>query len=222
LAQQIARDQAAGQTARAQAELQQLTQMLQALQSAKPMTAAEAARSAAADRAAQTLGSLTKGESALLDHTNNGTASPGDQGDLRNQLASTRGALGKAGIVLPGLGDAATAMATAQDALSRNDESTAAGAENAAIQGLQKAAAALASSSQGMRFDAGGQSGAAMEPFENGMNGAPDENTLPTILPNGGNPAGVIQQEIIKNDSDPTLPAATHQYYHRLLNPDGP
>jgi hypothetical protein len=222
LAQQIARDQAAGQTARAQAELQQLTQMLQALQSAKPMTAAEAARSAAADRAAQALGSLTKGESALLDHTNNGTASPGDQGDLRNQLASTRGALGKAGIVLPGLGDAATAMATAQDALSRNDESTAAGAENAAIQGLQKAAAALASSSQGMRFDAGGQSGAAMEPFENGMNGAPDENTLPTILPNGGNAAGVIQQEIIKNDSDPTLPAATHQYYHRLLNPDGP
>jgi hypothetical protein len=222
LAQQIAQDQAAGQTARAQAELQQLTQMLQALQSAKPMSAAEAARSAAADHAAQELGSLTKGESTLLDQTNNGTASPGDQGNLRNQLSSTRGALGKAGISLPGLGEAAAAMATAQGALGRNDESTASGAEDAAIQGLQKAAAALASSSQGMRFDAGGQSGAGMGPFESGDNGATDEDTLPTILPNAGNAAGVIQQEIIRNDSDPTLPNATHQYYHRLLNPDGP
>jgi hypothetical protein len=222
LAQQIARDEAAGQTARAQAELQQLTQMLQALQSAKPMSAAEAARTKAADQAAQELGSLTKGESTLLDQTNNGMASPADQGNLRNQLDSTRGALGKAGMSLPGLGDAAAAMATAQGALSRNDESTAAGAENAAIQGLQKAAAALAASSQGMRFDASGQSGAAMEQFENGNNGAADEDTLPTVLPNGGNAAGVIQQEIIKNDSDPSLPDATHQYYRRLLNPDGP
>jgi hypothetical protein len=221
LAQQIARDQAAGQNARAQAELQQLTQMLQALQSAKPMSAAEAARSAAAAQAAQALGSLTKGESVLLDQTNSGTASPGDQGDLRNQLSAARGALGKAGIFLPGLGDAAGAMATAQDALGRNDESTAAAAESAAIQGLQKAAAALAASSQGLRFDAG-QAGAGLEHLENGNNGAPDENTLPTILPSGGNAAGVIQQEIIKNDSDPTLPDATHQYYHRLLNPDGP
>ena len=221
LAQQIARDEAAGQTTKAQAELQQLTQMLQALQSAKPMSAAEAARSAAADQAAQELGNLTKGESTLLDQTSNGTASPGDQGDLRNQLSATRGALGKAGIFLPGLGDAAAAMATAQGALTRNDESTAAGAENAAIQGLQKAAAALAASSQGMRFDAG-QSGAGVEQLENGTNGGPDENTLPTILPSGGNAAGVIQQQIIKNDSDPSLPDATHQYYHRLLNPDGP
>jgi hypothetical protein len=165
---------------------------------------------------------LTKGESTLLDQTNNGMASPADQGNLRNQLDSTRGALGKAGMSLPGLGDAAAAMATAQGALSRNDESTAAGAENAAIQGLQKAAAALAASSQGMRFDASGQSGAAMEQFENGNNGAADEDTLPTVLPNGGNAAGVIQQEIIKNDSDPSLPDATHQYYRRLLNPDGP
>jgi hypothetical protein len=222
LAQQIARDEAAGQTARAQAELQQLTQMLQALQSAKPMSAAEAARTKAAEQGAQELGRMTKAESALLDQTNNGTASPGAQGDLRNQLSATRGALGKAGLFLPGLGDAAAAMATAQGALGRNDESTASGAEDAAIQGLQKAAAALASSSQGMRFDAGGQSGAGMGPFESGDNGAADEDTLPTILPNAGNAAGVIQQEIIRNDSDPTLPNATHQYYHRLLNPDGP
>jgi hypothetical protein len=222
LAQQIAQDQASGQTAKAQAELKQLTQMLAALQSAKPMSAADVARSAAAAKAAQALGSMTKAEAALLDQTNNGTASPGDQGALRDQLSATQGRLGKAGIKLPGLGDAAGAMETAQGALTRQDESTAAGAETAAIQGLQKAAAALAASSQGMRFDAGGQSGAGSESLENGANGAPDENTTRTILPSSGNAAGAIQQEIIKNDSDPTLPEATHQYYHRLLNPDGP
>jgi hypothetical protein len=221
LAQQIARDEAAGQTARAQAELQQLTQMLQALQSAKPMSAAEAARTKAAEQGAQELGRMTKAESALLDQTNNGTASPGAQGDLRNQLSATRGALGKAGLFLPGLGDAAAAMATAQGALSRNDESTAAAAESDAIQGLQKAAASLAAASQGMRFDAG-QSGAEVEQLDDGSNGAPDENSFRTILPSAGNAARVIQQEIIKNDSDPALPEATHQYYHRLLNPDGP
>jgi hypothetical protein len=222
LAQQIARDEAAGQTARAQAELQQLTKMLQDLQSAKPMSAAEAARIKAAGQAAQELGRLTKGESTLLDQTNNGTAAPGDQSDLRNQLDSTRDALGKAGISLPGLGNAAAAMARAQNALARNDESNAAGAETAAIEGLQKAAAALAASGQNMRFDASGESGAAMEQFEDGNNGAPDENSVRTILPSGGDAAGVIQQEIIKNDSNPSLPDATHQYYHRLLNPDSP
>jgi hypothetical protein len=164
---------------------------------------------------------MTKAESALLDQTNNGTASPGAQGDLRNQLSATRGALGKAGLFLPGLGDAAAAMATAQGALSRNDESTAAAAESDAIQGLQKAAASLAAASQGMRFDAG-QSGAEVEQLDDGSNGAPDENSFRTILPSAGNAARVIQQEIIKNDSDPALPEATHQYYHRLLNPDGP
>lgn len=221
LAEQIARDEASGQTAKAQAELRQLTQMLSALQSAKPMSAADAARAAAAAGAAQDLGRMTKAESALLDQTNNGTASPDDQGALRNQLSSTSGKLGKAGISLPGLSDAAAAMATAQSALARQDETGAAGAEDAAIQGLQKAAAALAASSQGMRFDAG-PSGAPAEQFENGANGAPDENTIPTILPTDGNAAGAIQQQIIKNDSDPTLPDATHQYYHRLLNPDAP
>jgi hypothetical protein len=221
LAQQIARDEASGQTAKAQAELQQLTQMLSALQSAKPMSAADAARSAAAAKAAQDLGSMTKAEAALLDQTNSGTASSSGQGAIRNQLSSTSGKLGEAGISLPGLSNAAAAMATAQNALARQDETDAAGAEDAAIQGLQKAAAALAASSQGMSFDAG-QSGAPAEQFENGANGAPDENTIPTILPTDGNAAGVIQQEIIKNDSDPTLPDATHQYYHRLLNPDAP
>jgi hypothetical protein len=222
LAQQIAQDEAAGQTAKAQAELHQLEQMLSALQSAKPMSAADAARATAAKQAAQALAKITQGESTVMDQTNQGIATPASQAAVQNALDSARRQLGKAGIALPGLGDAAAAMRAAQTALARPDMSAALAAENSAIQGLQKAAAALAASSQGFDFDAGGHAGATSDSPENGGSGAPDENPIPTLLPSAGSAAGMIQQQIIKNDSNPALPAATHQYYQRLLNSDGP
>ncbi len=222
MAEQIAQDEAAGNTAKAQAELHQLEQILSALQSARPMTAADAARAAAASQASQDLAKMTQGESALLNQTNQGAASPGTQAALRSQLESTRQNLGKAGINLPGLGDTSAAMKNAQDALTRQDGTTALDAENSAIQGLQKAAAALVAASQGLSFGAGGQGGSAADSLENGSSGAPDENAMPGLLPSSGNAAGAIEQQIIKNDSNPGAPAATHQYYHRLLNPDAP
>jgi len=222
LAEQIAADEAAGQTAKANAELHQLEQILSALQSAKPMSAAAAARNAVANQAAQDLAKMTQGESALLDQTNQGMAAPAAQAALQGQLASTRQKLGKAGIALPGLDAAAAAMGTAQNALGRQDVTSAMAAEGGAIEGLQKAAAALAASSQGFSFDASGQAGAATDSLENGTNGGPDENATRNLLPSAGDPAGAIQQQIIKNDSNPMLPESTHQYYHRLLNADAP
>jgi hypothetical protein len=222
LAEQVAQDEAAGQTAKAQAELHQLEQMLSALQSAKPMSEADAARTSAANQAAQALAKITQGESALLDQTNQGYATPASQAAINNALDSTRRQLRKAGIALPGLDGASAAMGAAQAALARPDMSAAMGAENSAIQGLQKAAAALAASRQGFDFNAGGQVGAPSDSLQNGASPAPDEHQIPALLPSGGNAAGIIQQQIIKNDSDPALPAATHQYYQRLLNSDGP
>ncbi len=222
LAEQIAADEAAGQTAKANAELHQLEQMLSALQSAKPMSAADAARNAAASQAGQALAKMTQGESALLDQTNAGSGKPASQAALQSQLAAMRQKLSKAGIALPGLDAAATAMGAAQNALTKQDETTAMGAEGGAIQGLQKAAAALAAASQGLSFGATGQAGAASDPLENGSNGGPDENTRRNLLPSSGTPAAAIQQQIIRSDSNPMLPQATHQYYQRLLNSDGP
>jgi hypothetical protein len=221
MAEQIAQDEAAGHTAAAQAELRQLEQILAGLQSAKPMTAADAARSAAANQAQQALAKMTQAESRLLDQTNQGAASPATQAGLRNQLSATRSNLSHAQIQLPGLGDAATAMQVAQAALVQQNEENAAAAESGAIKGLQKAAAALDATDRGFSFDAG-QSGAGAGLFENGTSGAPDESKIPAILPSAGNPAGAIQQQIIKNDSNLSLPAAVHQYYQRLLNQDAP
>jgi len=222
MVQQIAQDEASGQSAKAAAELNRLQQMLSALQSAKPMSAAQAKREAAADQAAQDLARLTQGESALLDQTNQGTATPGNQTTLQNQLSATRQGLGKAGISLPGLGNAAIAMDAAHDALADQNLGTAAAAEGSAIQELQKAASALAASSQGMSFGESAAPSAGDTDYGDGINGAPDEDSIPGILPSGENAAGAIQQQIIKNDGDPSLPSAVHQYYHRLLNQDPP
>lgn len=222
LAEQIARDEAAGQTARAQAELNRLQQMLASLQSAKPMTAEQARRAQAADKAAQDLSQLTQSEASLLDQTNLGKATPDAQGALQQQLSQTQQSLAKSGIALPGLGDAATSMSAARSALSKDDITGATDAEGSAIQALQHAASALAASAQGMAFGAGAEPGMGEEGDSDGLNGAPDENAIPGILPSGDDPAGAIQRQIIKNDEAPELPSAVHQYYDRLLDQGSP
>jgi hypothetical protein len=218
MARKIAEDEAAGRTQQAAQELRQLEKVLQALQSAKPMTAAQEAQAAAADAAAQQIAQMTKGESALLDQTHQGSATPGEQGALQNQLNATMQSLKQSGVPVPGLGQAGSAMGQAQGALAAQNDGQAENAENAAIQGLQQAAAALAagqrerlSISQGSQ-DMPGQSG-----DEDGLDGAPDERSSPDFFTGAANPARVIQQQIIKDDSAPALPAGVHDYYHRLL-----
>jgi hypothetical protein len=220
MAEEIAQDEASGQTAKAAAELNRLQQLLSALQSARPMTAEQARRAQAAEQATQDLSRLTQAESGLLDQTNQGNGLPAAQAKLQGQLAATEQNLAKAGIALPALNDAGGAMGAAHDALARQDTGAAAIAEGGAIQALQKAAAALQAATQGLQFGAGTEPGPGDLDYGEGLDGGTDEQSIPGILPSGDNPAGAIQQQIIKNDDDPALPSAVHQYYHRLLNQD--
>jgi hypothetical protein len=221
LAQQIAADQQAGRSQQAAAELQQLAAALQALQNARPMSAAEAAQAQAAAQSAQALSQLMQNQAKLLDQTAKGDATPGQQGQLRAGLQSLGAGLQKAGIgLLPGLGQAGQAMQAAQSALSRQDNGGAQSAESAAIQNLQQAAAALQQGmQQSMSFDTnGGMPGA--HGFGDSQNGSNDDNASPDLGFQRRNPADAIEQEIIKRDADPALPAATHHYLHRLLTPE--
>jgi len=221
MAERIAQDEAAGRTAKAAGELSRLQQMLAALQSARPMSAAQAKRAEAADQAAENLSQMMQGEAALLDQTNQGKGLPASQAQLQGELSSTSQNLAKAGIEVPGLGDAGNAMGQARDALAQQDTGTAINAEGSAIEALQRAAAALAAAGQGMSFGEG-SSPAAAENDGEGLSGAPDENSFPGILPLGDDAAGAIQRQIIKDDDDPALPSTVHQYYRRLLDQDSP
>jgi len=218
MARKIAEDEAAGRTQQAAQELRQLEKVLQALQSAKPMTAAQEAQAAAADAAAQQISQMTKGESALLDQTHQGNATPGEQGALQNQLNATMQSLKQSGVPVPGLGQAGQAMGQAEGALAAQNSGAAEGAENAAIQGLQQAAAALAAGAKN-RLSIGqeGQDMPGQSGDEDGFNGAPDEHSTPDFFNGAANPARVIQQQIMNDDSAPALPAGVHDYYHRLL-----
>jgi hypothetical protein len=216
LAQKIAADEAAGRTEQAAAELHQLQSLLNALASAKPMTAQQMAQAEAAAAASQSISQMTQGEAALLDRTHQGNGTPQDQSSLQNQLNATTQALGKAGINLPGLGDAGAAMGGAKAALNQQNNPQAEGQENAAIQGLQKAAAALAAA-QSNSFGIGQSQPGLAGDDDTGVNGGPDEQPSPVPIDGTANPARVIEQQIINQDAAPSVPTATHQYYHRLL-----
>jgi hypothetical protein len=221
LAAQIAADERAGRMRQAQTELQQLAAALQSLQTARPMSAAQAAQSQAAAQAAQGLSQVIQGQANLLDKTSQGNATPGEQGKLHSSLGKIGEYLAKAGIPnLPGLGSAGQAMQNAQSALTQQNTSAAQAAETAAIQSLQKAAAALQSATQhGLSIGLGGQM--PTQSFDdNDPNGTAEDLSTPGLNLRGNNPADTIQQEIIRLDANPSLPAATHDYLHRLLAPD--
>ncbi len=220
MARQIARDEAGGRAARAQAELNRLEQLLNALQSATPMTAEQAKNAAASAEAARVLSGITRDESALLDQTNQGDGSPQAQAVLRERLAGVSGKLAQAGVSLPGLDQAAGAMRAAQAALARQSTGAAMTAEGTAIAALQNAQATLAKSRQGMFLQEETAPGAAGAP--GGLGGAPDEESIPGLLPSGNSAAEAIQRQIIHNDGNPALPAGAHRYYHRLLDGYGP
>jgi hypothetical protein len=225
LAQQIAADEAAGNTAKAAQEMRQMQAALNALQNAQPMTAAQAAQAQAADQAAQGLSQLTNEEAGLLNNTQQGNAAPADQAGLQSALDAIKKGLQQSGIgTLPGLsqalGKAGQAMQDAQNGLAGQDNAGAVKSETAAIQALQQAAAALqAGRQQGMSLGGGGQTMPGDATSGEGVNGLPDEDPIPGFgLP--ANPADAIQQQIIKQDAAPNLPTSIHQYYHRLLDPD--
>jgi hypothetical protein len=216
LAQQIAKDEAAGRTAQAAAELRQLQEALSALQSAQPMTAAQATAAAAANQAASALSQLANGEAALLNETHQGGATQGEQTLLQSGLQATQKGLAKAGISLSGLGPAGNSMQAAQNALGQADMPGAETAEGAAIRFLQQAQAALAAQSQNSLAVGQGSSSTTQE----GSNGVPDLQPDPGLGMPAPNPAASIQQEIMNEDSNPALPAPAHQYLRRLLTPD--
>lgn len=208
MAEKIAADEAAGRTEQAAAELQQLQAALQALQAARPMTAAQAAQAQAAGQSAANLSSLIQNEAGLRDQTANGNATAAQQSGLQAGLAGLQAQLPKAGLAgLPGLGAAGRAMQDAANALGRQDSAGAQTAETAAIAAMQQAAAALQQKSGGP-----GQG--------DGANGLGEDIGNAELTMPGHNAADSIEQEIMRRDADPKLPAATHGYLRRLLTPD--
>jgi hypothetical protein len=220
LAAQIAKDEAAGRTAQAARELQQLQATLQALANARPMTAQQAAQSQAANRAAQGLSQVMGGEAGLLNKTNQGTATAAQQAALQAALNGIEQGLKGAKMDVPGLAQAGQAMSAAAQALGQGDNPAAAAAEMSAIQQMQKAESSLSAATQN-QFSIGQNSGNLPNelPMDTGVNGGPDETLLPGLDTPVANPASIIQQQIMKQDSTPGLPAPTHQYLQRLLNP---
>ncbi len=212
LARRIAADEAAGKTAQAGAELQQLAQLLQTLRTARPISAAQLAQAEAAAAAGQALSDTLRAEAALRDQTMQGGASADPQGKLAEGLAGIRRRLDESGYPAPDLAVAQQAMQQAQSALAAQNFSAAAAAESQAIQALQKALSGLP------QMDQGGGSGQEAQ-GQNG-DGASDDAPLPGQNPVPVNPADAIQQEIMKRDADPSLPESVHEYLRRLLNLD--
>jgi hypothetical protein len=214
-AEQIAADERAGNIDKAKAELAQLQQMLQQLQTAQPMSAAQAQRAQAAEAAQRRLSQIIQGQGAVLDKTGQGTATPADQGQLRQGLQSIQTGLEKAGMGgIPGLQAAGHAMSRAQQALGQGQPEVAAGAEAQAIAAMQQAAAALKSQA-GNTLGFGGSS----PTDQSGADGTGQDNAIPGLDLEQSSPARKIQMDIMHRDEEPDLAPATHQYLHRLLNP---
>ena len=221
LVQKITADEQAGRTQQAAQEIRQLQAMLKAIAAARPMSAAQQAQANAENQAAQGLAQLTTGEARLLDQTNQGIGSAATQRGLQNQLNAMQQSLQNAGVNLPGLPAAGQAMRNAANDLNAADGVAAAAAETAAIQGLQKAGAALNTARQtNLSIGQDGTDTQGTDPTGNSVNGATDEQSLPGMDVPAPNPADAIEDQIIKRDAEPDLSIPTKQYFNRLLNPD--
>jgi hypothetical protein len=215
MADQIAADERAGNTAKAQQELAHLQKTLQQLQNARVMTPQEQKRAQAAAAAQGALSKIIQGQGQQLDKTGQGTATPAAQGQLRDSLNALQQGLAKAGLPhVPGLGPAGQSMGQAQQGLSSGDNQSAASAEAQAIGQMQQAASALQNAA-GTTVSFG-----ATQPSEQtGVNGSAQDDAIPGLDLDQSSPARKIQQDIMHRDADPTLAPDTHAYLHRLLNP---
>ncbi len=235
LAQRIAREEQQGNQSAAQRDMQQLQRMLQALQSAQPMSAAaqkaaqEAAQKAAeaAAKAGSSLSKLIQGEARLLGGTASppsGAPPPGNPAQsladaqqrlqqalqqLQHQLASEK--LPR----LPGLSASGAAMGQAGHHLRQGDQPGAMPGERAAIAGLQQAASALAKFGKGEQ--PGGSGLGQQGSGKTGQSGIDEHGDVDLKTGHGMTPAQRIEQDIIRRDTNPALPAPAHHYYHRLL-----
>lgn len=235
LARRIAREAAAGQTARARRDMERLRRMLNRLQSARPMSAAQAAAQQAERKSAQALSRLMRRESRLMDRTarrgpppmgNSAGQKPGphsqalarQQQGLRMSLQATQQAMAQAGLpAMAQLGAGKSAMAGAEAHLRAGDRAGAMPAERAAIVALQQAAGAL----QSMRLghgNAGGPVGLGRQAAGgHGRFGTQDRGVLSLGRAGADSEARRIENDLIRRDARPGLPAPAHHYYHRLL-----
>jgi hypothetical protein len=239
LAQQIAQEAAAGNTAQAQHDLAKLRAMLRQLQSAKAMSAAEQAKQRAAQQAAKSLSSMMRREANLMDHTaqqntppplgNNAGSPPSAQSQalarqqhaLEEQLQMAAEAMAKAGMMLsPHIGQGEHAMQSAQAQLKMGDQPGALPGERAAISALQQAQNALQAMQPGHGTGTGPSGLGQRASGGHGEYGNQSHSTVSLGRAGANSNARTIQNELIRRDAEPNLPATAHSYYHRLLGSD--
>jgi hypothetical protein len=171
------------------------TRLLEVQEEVTP--APNAAAQALAAAAGQALAKIMQAEATLRDATGQGNATPDDQASIAGQLAALQQGMAHAGVPAPTLAAAQNAMQQAETNLAAQNFQAAGHAEAQAIQALQKTAAGLAQS------------------------GAGDSGPLPGLNPAPVNPADAVEQEIMRRDAEPALPAMVHEYLRRLLNLEG-
>jgi len=238
LAQRIADEAAAGDTAQAQSDLARLRAMLRQLQQQKALSAAQEARQQAAHRAEGALSKLMRQEAGLMDKTSQQSQpSPGNhagqppsaqdqalaraQQALQQQLGATASDMARSGLAPgPQIGQGQQAMETAARALQQGNAPGALPAERTAIAALQQAQGAL----QAMRTGKGTGSGpSGLGQRASGGHGEYGNQSRGVIsLGRAGihSDARAIQDELIRRDAAPDLPPPAHHYYHRLLGKD--
>jgi membrane protein implicated in regulation of membrane protease activity len=236
LAQQIADEAAAGNTAQAQRDLAKLRAMLRQLQNAKPLSAAQQAKQQAAQQAGKSLSSLMRREADLMDRTaqhqnpppmgNNAGNPPSAQSQalaqqqhaLEQQLQSAAQAMQKAGLMPSSqIGQGEQAMQSAQAQLKLGNQPGALPSERAAITALQQAQNALQAMQTGHGSGSGPTGLGQRASGGHGEYGNQSHSTLSLGRAGAHSDARTIQNELIRRDAEPNLPAPAHSYYHRLL-----
>ncbi len=239
LAQQIAREAAAGQTAQAQRDLAKLRAMLRQLQNAKAASAAQQAQQQAAQQASKSLSSVMRREADLMDHTarqdtpppmGNQAGNPpsaqsqalaNQQHALEQQLQMAAQAMAQAGMTpSPQIGQGESAMQSAQAQLKLGNQPGALPSERAAISALQQAQTALQAMQMGHGTGSGPSGLGQRAAGGHGEYGNQNHSTISLGRAGAHSDARTIQNELIRRDAEPDLPAPAHSYYHRLLGSD--
>ncbi|MDR3520848.1 MAG: DUF4175 family protein [Acidocella sp.] len=167
--------------------------------------------------AASALDALTQAQAAVLDATNHASATALQQGQVLQNLQSLQKTTARAGLNLPGLSNAASAMSAAAAALQAKFNDNAATAEMTAIQGLQIATAALAAQRQDhLAIGQGSAPDTGLSPSGIGSDGLPGVIDTALNAPSPTNAASV-QEQIITQDSNAAAPASAHKYFGQLL-----
>ncbi|MGC9269667.1 DUF4175 family protein [Acidiphilium sp.] len=239
LAQQIADEAAAGDTAQAQRDLAKLHAMLRQLQNAKAMSAAQRAKQQAVQQAEGSLSKLMRQESRLMDRTaQQDTPAPmGNQAgqppspesqelaqqqrSLEQQLQQATQAMAQAGLPPSSrIGEGQRAMHSAATRLQMGDEPGAVPAERAAIAALQQAEGALQAMQTG-HGSGGGPSGLGQRASGgHGEYGNQSRGVISLGRAGARSDARTIQNELIRRDAEPNLAPPAHDYYRRLLGKD--